>query len=484
MRRLHGSAALLSLVVLVGACLGDDPNATVSGSEADGGDGSALGAPDERTLSDAGPGDSEAGLPKAGTLDTTFPTAALSLGMYEANAAAFDDSGRLYVVGRHDCLVEAGAVPCVAIMRVTEGGVIDSTFGGGGRVTHRLSGPEVEPYYADEAWSVVIDRDRIHVGGQTAKSPIAQSFGAPMLLTLAADGSIVRQRTFPSAPAGAVWSLALGGSHVEYRDVYAASSKSTKADSFVQGNATRLFLGQDGLDPHALEITQTVKSLSAVTFASAGANGELLVTGTSLGLSDRTISVMKLAGGSSGDVVAGWAGSGTASFNPTPSTISEGHGIALDSTGRILVAGVSGVDAGGSGFQRHLGPLTVVRFSAGGQIDTTFGNMTALGGGAFQSSSLRRMMASYEDPEILLDDSGRIVVGGLADSEVEGASTAAITRVLPTGKLDADFGADGVATCGPTKDSVPVALLRVPRSNKLLLVARRKTEIFLCRFHG
>lgn len=463
--------ALLAFLAGVASCLGSDPERVDTDDSADGGidgDGQDAGT------SDAATSDAPAIAP--GTLDDTYAAGPIALSLDTARAAAFDDLGRLYIAGMHACAGDGGTTTCFAVIRLQPNGAVDPTFGDQGRVTHRVATASA-PFYRDGAWSIAVDRDRLVLGGESNRHPATGNFGKATLLTLATDGSLDRAPSVFEAT-GVVWWLAKEEGSTDYHAMYGSVSRALREDTTLHGGAALALYSRDAnVQLLGTELTTGLPSIAGSVYASIDKSDYVYVTGMT---SDRRLGVGRLH--ASGDVDVGWAGSGFAKISVGDGD-SEGHGIAVLADGRLIVSGASGIDPGGTGFGIHRGPLTLVRLSANGQKDVTYGNVSMTGGGAFVSPALKREASNYEDPEVVIDAQGRAVVSGLADADVVAESSAALTRVMPDGRPDESFGQSATVRCGPAKDSVPVAVLRDSASGKLLLVARRQSEVYVCRYH-
>ena len=115
-------------------------------------------------------------------------------------------------------------------------------------------------------------------------------------------------------------------------------------------------------------------------------------------------------------------------WSPNGNTESaHGSGMALQPDGKIVMVGGSSEVAGGSRF-------LVVRFTATGSLDTTFGNngvVTLTFGGTNESGS-----------SIAVQPDGKIVAGG--QSSFSGTGTdMVVARLNPNGSLDSTFSTDG-----------------------------------------
>lgn len=146
------------------------------------------------------------------------------------------------------------------------------------------------------------------------------------------------------------------------------------------------------------------------------AAGATRVGGTPL---DNDFSVIKIT--PSGQLDPSFDNDGKKFFNPSGGG-DFARGIKVQSDGKIVVAG----DAGAN--------MAVIRFDSTGTPDNTF-NSTGTLTVVFQ---LGADMGAMD-----IDDQGRIIVAGQL---VTSSSSVAVSRILPTGTLDAAFGFNGKYT--------------------------------------
>ncbi|HEX5122442.1 MAG TPA: hypothetical protein VFV97_04275 [Rhodanobacteraceae bacterium] len=167
------------------------------------------------------------------------------------------------------------------------------------------------------------------------------------------------------------------------------------------------------------------------------ADGKIVAIGSSNdGTPNSDFAVARLEANGSLDPTFG-AGTGTVlvPFDIGGSNSDTAATVALQPDGKILVAGWAVVD--GSGNQ----DFAVVRLSPDGTRDTTF-NSTGRVTIAFDFAGTG---GTDEADAILVDDAGRIIVGGIAETQPSSFGFA-LARLLPNGSLDHNFSADGRAT--------------------------------------
>jgi len=166
------------------------------------------------------------------------------------------------------------------------------------------------------------------------------------------------------------------------------------------------------------------------------ADGKIVAVGTS---SDTTpnadFAVARLNADGSLDPTFG-AGSGTVlvPFDLGDNNSDTAGAVTLQPDGKILVAGWAVVGASNYDF-------AVVRLLPDGTRDTTF-NSTGRVTVAFDFAGTDGI---DQADAIMVDDAGRIVVGGVAETQPSSFGFA-LVRLLPNGQLDHNFSADGRAT--------------------------------------
>lgn len=127
----------------------------------------------------------------------------------------------------------------------------------------------------------------------------------------------------------------------------------------------------------------------------------------------------------------------TGAASPAGTRNDSGRAVAIQSDGRIVVAGYSSDATGTSGNPR----ITVWRFTAAGALDTTFN-----GTGFFADpTSLSLLNVNEQRVGVAIDSSGRILVAGTRYVAGSGFDLA-IYRFTAGGALDTSFDGDGIYT--------------------------------------
>jgi uncharacterized delta-60 repeat protein len=124
-----------------------------------------------------------------------------------------------------------------------------------------------------------------------------------------------------------------------------------------------------------------------------------------------------------------FSGDGLVLLNFGPGTWDFADAVAIDTNGRIVVAGITCSELNCS----H-NDIIVARLTNSGQLDPTFGGgdgMVTTGPG---ESNFAR--------DLLIDPAGRVIVAGAVEDDL------AVFRYTPAGTLDTSFSTDAVATAG------------------------------------
>ncbi len=166
------------------------------------------------------------------------------------------------------------------------------------------------------------------------------------------------------------------------------------------------------------------------------ADGKIVAVGTSTDTTPNAdFAVARVNADGSLDPTFG-AGTGTAlvPFDLGGNNSDTAGAVTMQADGKILVAGWAVVAPGNYDF-------AVVRLLPDGTRDTTF-------------NSTGRVTVAFDFPStdgvdqadaIMVDDAGRIVLGGVAETQPSSFGFA-LARLLPNGQLDHNFSADGRAT--------------------------------------
>jgi uncharacterized delta-60 repeat protein len=327
-----------------------------------------------------------------GTLDTTFNgqgwithnNAAGGNSIDEGSAIAMDSSGRILVAGYS---YNASGNPDMVIWRYNSNGTLDTTFNGQGWITHNnAAGGNGRDY----GYGITIDSSgRILVAGSSyASGDYGPTYNTDMVIwRYNANGTL--DTTFN----GQGW--------------------------VIHHNAA----GGNGSDA-GIGITMD-------------SSGRILVSGSSVDVSGYYDDMVIWRYNSNGTLDTTFNGQGWV----THDNAAGGNGadcglnVTLDSSGRILVAGIS---------ERYADAewdMAIWRYNSNGTLDTTFNDQgwvthhNAAGGG-------------YEDIgyDITIDSSGRILAAGYSDRIPQADQDMTIWRYNSNGTLDLSFNGQGWVT--------------------------------------
>jgi len=375
---------------------------------------------------------------QAGTLDESFGdggVAVLSFGnnTVDADAIAIQSDGKIVLAGAWS------TAKGFAVLRLNPSGSLDATFGSGGVVEKSVGG--VSPVsravgiqadgkivvagfviFAGTGYDAVVMRflpdgspDNTFGAGGVAITDIDSHDDQALALSLQPDGRII-----------------LAGQTL--------SNDLTTSDMlFVR------YLSNGSLDPtFGLGGIATVdlRGTTDIARAVALSGGKIVAAGTSRDpASSRTdIGVVRLDANGTPDPTFGVAGSYVSSFGGPGSQVARS--LAIDSAGRILVAGSYG--------SAQPNNFAVARLTTGGAIDSTFG----VGGLAVTDFSGR----SDDGFGAALQADGRLLVAGPSLGSTPTDSQIGISRYLPDGSPDLAFAVGGKqATRLPTGFSGPGA---------------------------
>jgi uncharacterized delta-60 repeat protein len=126
-------------------------------------------------------------------------------------------------------------------------------------------------------------------------------------------------------------------------------------------------------------------------------------------------------------------GTGGKTIFTVSSVSGQARAAALQTDGKILVGGLSGVDVG----QSTLSKFTLVRFNTNGSVDTAFGTS----GKVVTSISQNRFGSIFG---LAIQPDGKVLVSGSDNGNSDGNT--AVVRYLSNGSLDTGFGTGGIVT--------------------------------------
>ncbi len=348
----------------------------------------------------------------AGTLDTSFGGGA---GIVITNLGGTDHAYSVTIQSDGKILVAGDCDGDFALVRYNADGTLDTSFGGGdGIVIKTLGGKDV-------AYSVAIQSDgKIVVAGycDVDNENLA-------LVRYNADGTL--DTSFGGGDG--IVTTGLGGSERAYsvaiqsdgKIVVAGYSNASGTYDFAlvrynaDGTRDTTFGGGDGIVTTGLGASDYGFSVAIQS------DGKIVVAGFSSG----KFAVVRYNADGSLDTSFG-GGDGIVTTNA--GGYDEGHSVAIQSDGKIVVAGYS--NASGTY------DFALVRYNADGTRDTTFG-----GGDGIVTTGLG---ASGYGRSVAIQSDGKIVVAGY--SNASGSYDFAVVRYNADGSLDTNFSDDGKLT--------------------------------------
>jgi uncharacterized delta-60 repeat protein len=382
-------------------------------------------------------------LTAAGTLDSTFGTGGAVVIEYNSSpdeyayGVAIQADGKIVVAGQsYQGDANGGDF---AVARLTTAGVLDGTFGTGGKQTIDLGSTE------DYAYGIAVQADgKIMVGGTSRQADTGVDVAA---VRLTASGAL--DSTFGT---GGKQTIDFGSGYDDFAFGLA-----------LDGSGRAVLVGDTFADATGRDLAVARLTTAGQPDATFGSGGRV-TTDFTRGLDDQVNGTQSVVIQPDGKiVVVGYTQSpagvffGVSRYNPAGSPdaafgtdgqvmIDFGSGynlatsVALDAAGNILVAGVTGGDR-----SRHT-DFAVVRLTPTGSLDTTFGT----GGKVIiDYTPAGDEYGAYDNnPVVAVDSAGNVVLIGTTSPLSSNNSAVAAARLTPAGQLDPTFGTGGKATFG------------------------------------
>lgn len=336
-----------------------------------------------------------------GTLDHAFGNnglARVGFGIFtadEAFAAVRQPDGKI-VIGGYTTAVTTLPSPAFALVRLKTDGTLDTTFGTGGKVQTDLGGD-------DWIFALALQKDGKILAAGITGSPVSHDFA---LVRYKADGSL--DTTFGTGGkvktdfSGREDRPAAVAVQKDGKILVAGVSSPSSAPNSPQQMALARYTAAGKPDTTFGTGGKTLLALggkSAATTLKVLSTGKILVGG---GLFQGTSGgynflLVRLNANGTLDSTFGTGGKATTDFGGLTDGI---HGMAVLSNGQIVAGGEANATSFGSGD----GVFALARYTANGQLDTTFGTggkvTTQLGDRGSRGTSLA------------VQANGRIVLGG------------------------------------------------------------------------
>jgi uncharacterized delta-60 repeat protein len=378
-----------------------------------------------------------------GALDTSFAGGRVVVPMGASDDYAFamavQPDGKLIVAGR-----AAEHRGDLALLRLERDGTPDATFGSGGKVLTDVAGG------ADTAYAVALQPDGKIVVAGSATVGTGLDFVVARYLP---DGAL--DTGFGSAATLGLVTTAFGAdADTAYALLVQRDGKIVVGGDSYQGTATGVdfalarFDASGALDPTFGDAATPGKAVTPL----AGNGGRDTIY--ALALQEERI----VAAGGEGDfALARYTANGQldATFGTNGkvralygSVIGAARAVTVASDGKLLVAGN----------QQH--DFALVRLSATGQLDPTFGGSAA-------GKVVTPLSVDNDDEArgLALDATGKIVVAGWAYEGVTTSGNFALARYASDGLLDPSFGGTGTVitpvAAGTKADQATAVLLQI-----------------------
>jgi len=305
------------------------------------------------------------------------------------------------------------------VARYTSNGALDASWGSGGILL---------PYTGTSSLTTtggkLMSDGRVAFGGHIAiNAPGVAAFASGV----AAPGQplILREASFPDAGAGGFTLVSDSVVDSSNRNVVVGSEMLNGSRVFALMRFMPNGTFDGGFDRDGRVLTNFASSTEEeITSVALAPDGKIVVAGRAMVDGVWRFAVARY--NTNGALDTTFAGDGKA-LTTFPDTLgSFAHGVAVDSTGKVVAAGYVRV---GNTFK-----FAVARYNVNGTADTSFdGDGMAVVD--FVSSDLEVARA------VLIDSSNRIICGGYAFAP--GAEQFALARLTPTGALDTSFDGDG-----------------------------------------
>ncbi|MDB4998125.1 MAG: Delta-60 repeat-containing protein [Myxococcaceae bacterium] len=385
-------------------------------------------------------------LTTAGALDTTFATGGSFVsagggGSSQADSIVVQSDGKLVVGGYYQ---PTGSTAQLAVGRLGADGTVDTTFGAGstGWITFGGSSGAAESL-------VLLADGSILAGGWSGSISGIVHFTAAGAVDTTFGSNGFASADFGGATMETVLRLA-DGTLFGVGTLPGNSDTRVELSHFSATGAHDTTFGTNGL--LKVQIGGTFDRALAVALQP---DGKILETGlTSLPFYG-TVALARF--GSNGVLDTTFKNGATVSAN-----VSTAHDLALQSTGKIVVAGPA--------FNENPGPVGVLRFDGAGTLDTTFGTSgTAVAG-------VNNQAAYFGDVAVAPDDSIVGVSGTLA-------GLFGVLRYTSNGALDTTFGTSGYVT---TSFGVGVTarahVVTLASDGKIIVVGLAAKKLALARY--
>jgi uncharacterized delta-60 repeat protein len=383
--------------------------------------------------------------PKGGVLDPSFGVGGKVTTQFDSG---FDQATALVVQGDKLVVAGSGGDGDFALARYSLDGSLDPTFGAGGRVKTDF-GP------ADQASALVMQGDRLVAAGFTLT--FTETSLDVALARYQPDGSLD-----PNFGAGGQVITDFGG------DDRATAAVALPGGKLVVAGFTISFAGQpdvilarynlDGsLDPSFGAGGKVITNVPGIEEAFALAvqpDGKLVVAGIAgpLGFGDLNQNFALARYNADGSLDSGFGTEGTVETDIGGRTNDQANALVVLANGKLVAAGTAAEISGSS-------DAALARYNADGTLDRMFGPggtvRTDIGSGDFDEAKALAVQAD-----------GRLVIAGFAVTE--GNFDFALARYKFNGGLDRSFGVGGTVRTDFSGSTDSAAALAIQADGKLV----------------
>lgn len=365
----------------------------------------------------------------AGVLDTTFGSGGktytlFSHGEYVAMAVRVLPDGKILVAGP-----VTSTAYSLALARYNSNGTLDATFGSGGTMVTSIP---VSPGIVSVA-AVEITSDRIVVAGRCR--PVVGDGGfcaARFMHNGLADTAFGSGGAFylpPPGPAGS--NDYLNGMTIQpdgkilligYRNI--GSTEDIMVARLNTNGTLDTSFESDGL-----VIKSILTGYDRGTSAAVQSDGRIVVAGYGGSSTNTNFAFFRLNANGTTDTSFGFGGSGAIDIG---GYVDLPHAIKLQADGKIILAGLSYTN--GDGQDRN---FALIRLTASGGLDSTYGS-----GGKVTTSFTYPLASRSEINTLSIQSDGRALAFGMSHSGNSDPNFT-ITRYNTNGTLDSAFGSSG-----------------------------------------
>lgn len=415
------------------------------------------------TVAFAHPGDLDKSFGGSGMITTSMPIAGT---IYSPASVAIDHDNRIIVAGT---IVGSGSTAFIHVKNSV--GATDLSFGSGGFVTTNLGGVQAEIYAM-----AIDDHNRIVVAGRAYPGGymygmVARFLSNGDLDTSFGSGGISLLSSSSMTPSGVVIGSGGGSTLALTSDIYVVGTTSgsetlmavAKMDDMGKFDSR---FGTGGIATLHLAPFHEWSTASSIVVDNAGSVYATGFTETSPRIKVSSTIKLTATGGLDASFGGGKGFVQTALF-PTSENYAYTKSIAVDNTGRIVVAGGADTRTSGS----DAGSFFAIRYMPDGSLDTAFN-----GTGIFLSPAISGVQQAQQ---VSIDGRGAIILTGWSSLDGKASNTQVeVMRLSSNGVLDPAFGIGGKVALGYIA-STGSGASALTRGNDIMILAADSSSSYL-----